>query len=615
VISKQQRAAALYRLIDRLADRISALERRADTLSNLRLLAAVVGIGATAVLFTFGAALGWGSLLVSVVVFGGLVWGHRRLTEAIHAHITWRGIKQAHLARLSLDWERIPMPPFRVAHTHMLETDLDLDNLHRLLNTATSRGGSARLRDWLIPVNPDAAHTAERQARAEELVSRPLFRDKLTLAAALAAEDLQQSGEGQSLSEWLAGETTAPGMGRWVVVLALLSVFNITSFFLNITGVTGGALLSVGLVAYASVFAWQYRRVFTLFEDALTIEGALRRLDAVTRHLESWNYAGMPHTAATVAPLLTGKPSARLRQVTRILSGASLRGNPILWLIINAVVPWDFFFGWRLNAIKGDLRDEVPAWLDVWHEIEATASLATFAYLNPAYTVPRIGGDLPAVFDATALGHPLIPDATRVTNDFMMTDLGDIVIVTGSNMSGKSSFLRTIGVNLCLAYAGARVCANGLDTVVFRPYTSIRVTDSLDDGISYFYAEVRRLKGLLEAVQQEDAPPVFFLIDEIFRGTNNRERLIGSRSFIRALAGLGATGLVATHDLELAKLPNVDEQVRNAHFREDIVDGLMVFDYKLRAGPSPTTNALRIMAMEGLPVEEGAVENARETAG
>jgi DNA mismatch repair ATPase MutS len=229
--------------------------------------------------------------------------------------------------------------------------------------------------------------------------------------------------------------------------------------------------------------------------------------------------------------------------------------------------------------------------------------VATFAYLNPEATFPQIA-DVPMRFAARQLGHPLIPDAQRICNDFSIGRMGDVVIVTGSNMSGKSSFLRTLGVNLCLAYAGAPVIAGQLEVSLFRLFTCIRVSDSLADGISYFYAEVRRLKALLSALEADDALPLFFLIDEIFRGTNNRERLIGSRSYIHALVGKHGVGVISTHDLELVKLADELEQITNYHFEDRVMDGRMEFDYLLRPGPSPTTNALKIMRQVGLPVVE-----------
>jgi DNA mismatch repair ATPase MutS len=236
----------------------------------------------------------------------------------------------------------------------------------------------------------------------------------------------------------------------------------------------------------------------------------------------------------------------------------------------------------------------LPIWLDTLHEIEALSSLANFAYLNPDYSYPeatatsagsadpRINGIAQTGFKAEGLGHPLIPAGKRIHNNFSFDEHSRIALITGSNMAGKSSFLRTLGL--------------------FRVFACIRINDSLTDGFSLFYAEVKRLKMLLSAVESDSSFPVLFLIDEIFRGTNNIERFIGSREFVRALAKLPTIGAVATHDLELAKLAEENEAISNYHFREEVKNGQMIFDYTLRSGPCPTTNALKIMSMAGLPV-------------
>jgi DNA mismatch repair ATPase MutS len=197
------------------------------------------------------------------------------------------------------------------------------------------------------------------------------------------------------------------------------------------------------------------------------------------------------------------------------------------------------------------------------------------------------------------LGHPLIAHEQRVCNDFTM-DTSKVTMLTGSNMSGKSSFLRTLGVNLVLANAGAVVTADSLQMSLFRIYTCIKVSDSLAEGYSYFYAEVRRLKALLDALEKPDLLPLFFLIDEIFKGTNNRERLLGSEAYIQALLGKHGTGAISTHDLELASLRGLS----NYHFADQVCDGQLTFDYKLQVGVSPSTNALRIMRLAGLPIRD-----------
>jgi len=170
-------------------------------------------------------------------------------------------------------------------------------------------------------------------------------------------------------------------------------------------------------------------------------------------------------------------------------------------------------------------------------------------------------------------------------------------------MAGKSSFLRTIGVNLVLAYAGGPTVAQTFSASWLRLFATIRVADSLSDGFSFFYAEVRRLSQLLTALRDDGERPLLFLIDEIFRGTNNRERLIGSRAYIQALTQASGLGAIATHDLELVQLAEETDKLVNVHFRDDVVNGRMAFDYKLHSGPCPTTNALKIMELAGLPID------------
>ena len=193
---------------------------------------------------------------------------------------------------------------------------------------------------------------------------------------------------------------------------------------------------------------------------------------------------------------------------------------------------------------------------------------------------------------------PIRSFATTLTVD----RFGRVLLLTGSNMSGKSTFLRTIGMNVVLANAGSAVVADFLRMRPMRPFTCIQVSDSVNDGISYFYAEVKRLASLLRALEHEHAHPQLSLIDEIYRGTNNRERWSGSRAFIEHAVGTRGIVVLSTHDLELAALADTVEDVRNLHFREEVYERHMEFDFVLREGPCPTTNALKLMEREGLPV-------------
>jgi hypothetical protein len=494
----------------------------------------------------------------------------------------------------------------------------------------------------LCTLSPAADVIHARQTLVRELIPLRRFRDRLTLSAVLAGPRRLQRESG-ALLNWLQ-QPSGGASFRTVIGLALLALVNIglVTGLLPVPAPLNSQVVAVTFGLYGLISIWNLRRMTDSFEQVLAVQATLRTLQAVLTYIETYRFS-QKKPAATIemlcAPLRSEavRPSAMMRRVTLIASATSLQSNGIVWLTLNAAVPWGLFFSFLLAQVKTKLATALPEWLDVWHELEALSALANFADLNPDYTfpevsglpsspqppspverrgsreadleVPRLGGEgfrvraEAPIFSGTALGHPLISDAQRVCNDFTINALGDVGLITGSNMAGKSSFLRTVGVNLCLAYAGGVVVADQMRTPLFRVFTCIKVTDSVTDGVSYFYAEVKRLKALLDALEQPDALPLCFLIDEIFRGTNNRERLIGSRAYLRALVGRNGLGLISTHDLELIALANELPALRNYHFAETISGDQMVFDYQLRAGPSPTTNALKIMKLAGLPVD------------
>ncbi|MDX1992459.1 MAG: hypothetical protein SF029_08720 [bacterium] len=603
---------ALENQLQRLDRRLRELYQRSDQFTRWRLSVFLVGAVISFAAASLENRLGLLAAVLFLAIFVGVARAHGQIKTAIQRFSLWKQIKAEHLARLRLDWERLPRPTvedFPPEHPFALDLDMIGErSVHHLLDTAISQGGSERLADWLLTTRPDLPTIQRRQTVLRTLIPLDTFRDKLTLSARMVSIGLREQFDGIRLLRWLEAQpadrvSVLRGTLSLLLPLAALHV----GLFLLSRLVTEGFLTQVwilALVAYLGVSVLQWRRLGGLFDEALRLRAELSRLEAVLHYVETSPHTRLPALRQVCAPFLEAdsRPSRQLRRVGRVLSAASLQRNPVLWLWVNLVFPWDVFFAYQLERSKRDLAEALPRWLDALHELEALNALATFAALNPGHVFPTLEPN--AVFKGAKLGHPLIPAATRVTNDFALDSLGRVVIITGSNMSGKSSFLRTLGVNLQLAYAGGVVAAEGFHAGLFRTFACIRVSDSVVDGFSYFYAEVRRLKALLLALREVDAQPLFFLIDEIFRGTNNRERLIGSRAYIRALVGGNGTGLISTHDLELVRLADDIPQIENRHFREEVHDGRMVFDYALRSGPSPTTNALKIMRLEGLPVEE-----------
>jgi len=566
-------------------------------------------------------------LLLAIFLFATVVYVHQRVNHSLHRFQLMQQIKRTHVARIQRDWQALPSAlQIELDYEHPFAADLDIlgpRSLHRLLDTTATKPGRMRLFAWLTTVDVPSLETiATRQACVRELIPRTLFRDRLTLQGQrLNRENLRRDEkpnehhqwQPDQLLAWLQEHRTPMNLQPWVWAMSLLALINWGLFTADFFGWLG-PLWRLSLALYAIFLFWHGETIAATFREAGAVRGELEQLMRIFRRLERYDYRNTPHLQQLCAPFQTAtiRPSHHLRRVARIAAATGVQGNPVIALILNVIAPWGLYFAWQLSKEKEELSDLLPTWLDCWAELEALCALATFGMLNPQSTFPTLqraavasqageSGTIP--FSVKQLGHPLLSPAEKVRNDFHFDALGNVVILTGSNMSGKSTFLKALALNLSLAYAGSPVDAAQLAVPRLRLFTCIKVSDSVTDGISYFYAEVRRLKALLDALETEDESPLFYIVDEIFRGTNNRERLDGSRAYIRALATQAGLGFVATHDLELVRLGDEISTITNYHFRDDIVDGRMVFDYQLRAGPSPTTNALKIMRHAGLPVD------------
>lgn len=609
---KTRRREQLAARGERIEKHLEELKRIEARYPWIRLAVFLAGAGATITAFsTYRGWVGWAILAFFLVLFLITALLHRKVLYSLRCFELLRRISLETQARARLDWAGIPRPAgFDPIKDHPFEFDLNITgerSLHQLLDTAASLGGSARLRGWLLQLVPDMPAVQTRQALLRELLPLSGFRGRMQLSGALITTGAGHRWDGEGLLRWLNQQGRQASLGWFVAGMAVLAAVNIGLFVLNVRGLLPAYWLGT-LALFWALQGLKYRETGELFNESYRLGRDLDQFRAVLAELEAYRYLAGSALQALCRPFWSGsrRPSASLRRLSVIVTAASFRSNPFLGLFLNTVLPWDLFFTYLLERYKAELREVLPTWLDRWYELEALLSLATFSRLNPEAAFPVIAdwsaGPEQPVFAGKQLAHPLIPAESRVGNDFRIQQLGQIFIVTGSNMSGKSTFLRTLGVNLCLAYAGSVVCAGEMSTRLFRLFTSINLSDSLSDGISYFYAEVRRLKALLSALGQDHPLPLFFLIDEIFRGTNNRERQVGSLAYTQALAGRNGTGLISTHDLELVHLADEIPGIQNYHFREDVSGGVMVFDYQLRPGPSPTTNALKIMALEGLPV-------------
>ena len=587
------------------------------TFTRWRLAIFLIGLVGTVTLYK----LDWyhsGNLGVGVflAIFITVAAHHNRVETRIHRLRQWKQIKLAHRARIALDWVAIPPRPGEAPKSHPYSTDLDLFGTHslaHLLDTTVSDHGRERLHSWLLNQPPPSSQWQTRQSLVKELAPRSLFRDRLTLEARLTGE---QEINGKRLAAVLEHPVGLPNLNALLVIQSLLACTTIALASATLFGQLPGYWM-FSFAAYALIY-FMTDQGEELLEHAVGLHHETERLAIVLGYLERHAQRQGTALASACVNLMDGaSPTLHLKRAARTLHAISIKAHPLVHLAVNALCPWDLWFTRQLIRTQHEIKNVLPQWLDCLAEVEAASALATFAYLHPDYAWPTpvtsIGeqNGTAAVLHATQLGHPLLSTKSRIANDVNLTGLGSIHLITGSNMSGKSTFLRTIGISLCLAQAGGPVCAQSFAWTWSRLACCVRVDDSLDAGLSFFYAEVKRLKTILDATKDTTAPLVLFLIDEIFKGTNNRERLIGSRAYITELSKGNGFGLVSTHDLELADLETTIPGLINAHFQESVSAGTLAFDYQLRSGPCPTTNALKIMELEGLPISSAHHDQAQ----
>jgi hypothetical protein len=516
-------------------------------------------------------------------------------------------LNQQGLARIARDWETLPeRAPPAWARGHAYADDLDLfgrPGLAQLLGPAATQPGHETLARWLLEPSAGAA-VRERQEAVAELARAVDLRHTVFAHGRQAAT--VRAGDIEAFLRWAEGPPT--GLSPAVAWAArILPVLTIAGMILDATGLIGPALWAWPLLASAALtFSGPGRRVRRLFSEAFAKEGMFRaypELFAV--------YSAAEFEAPLLRRLRAGLAAEgvtaheRLRGLDRLMNMADLRYSGTTYVPVQLLTMWDFHVFALMERWKRIAGPRVRAWLDMLGQLEALASLATLAHDEPEWVLPAIG-ECDALA-AERLGHPMLPPATRVDNDVAVGPPGTVLLVTGSNMSGKSTLLRAIGLNTVLALAGGPVCARALRMPVVDLRTSIHIEDSLVRGVSFFMAQLQRMKEIVSAADASSSSNgirVLYLLDEILQGTNTAERRIAATRVIRHLIDRGAIGAVTTHDLEIATDPALIAAADPVHFTETVEGAgggaTMSFDYLLRPGVATSTNALKLMEIVGL---------------
>jgi hypothetical protein len=576
-------------------DRIAIGGRRYVTISNLRL--AVAGIAAILLWFTAARGLlspAW--MLVPGVSFITLVVWHARVIRDAERAERAKRLYERGLDRIDGRWRGSGPDGARFESDHPYAHDLDLfgdGSLFQLYDTARTEIGEETLADWFRA--PAAADVVSgRQQAVAELRSMLEFRESVAVLAAEA-----EVGRTGALASWAGGP---PVYFRPAVPVLFVGCAAVTVALA--AACVAGWIEWIWVIAFillhrAVAFAWR-GQVARVLRGIATPERDLALLAALLDRVEREPFASPRLAALRSALLTTGTPpSRRIAELRRLISWLNSEDN-LLFRPVAAALLWHPIFAVAIARWHRAYGAAVVSWLAVVGELEALSALATQAYEHPDDPFPDVV-DGPPLFDAVALGHPLIAEAAAVRNDVALGGgHPHVLIVSGSNMSGKSTLLRAVGVNVVLALAGGTVRAREVRLSALALGANIRIDDSLQAGHSRFYAEILRIRAIVE--HAKDGWPVLFLLDEVLHGTNSHDRRIGAEAIVRALVSHGAIGLVTTHDLALAELTATLGSAANVHFADRIEDGRMTFDYRMRPGVVTRSNALELMRAIGLDV-------------
>jgi hypothetical protein len=582
--------------------RAEAHERAHRRVGNLRILLVVALVVLAILLGQSRAGVG---LALTILMLGLFVAAmlHDRILKARDRARRAMGFYQAGLDRLDGTWAKKSAAAgstsgasgteFLDPH-HPFASDLDLfgvGSLFELLNTAQTQGGRATLAAWLLtPATPEEIRA--RQEAVDELRPKLDLRERLGLIAAEARGWIRT----EALIAWAA----QPRLLKSNSVRAASFCLPLVSLALGFS--RQWPMFLAALTAQFALARFCRRSVRQVIREAGVAPRDLERLAEVLRCLENEPFQSERLRRMETESRRDGLSASQAMQRLGKLYAWLESSHNLLFAIICAFFLWETQFAFAIETWRARFGPKVEVWLRRLAEFEALSSLACYAYEHPADSFPEfLPSSAPARIEAAGLGHPFLPESQCVRNDIDLGPHNRLMIISGSNMSGKSTWLRAIGVNLVLASAGAPVRARKFRMTSVQIGASIRTTDSLHEGVSRFYAEIKRLGAIVKLAEQ--GIPLVFLLDEILSGTNSHDRRIGASCVARSLVQRGALGLITTHDLALTRIVEVLEPPgQNFHFEDQLLDGRMSFDYHLRPGIVEKSNALELMRAVGLDI-------------
>lgn len=518
-------------------------------------------------------------------------------------------INEQELLRFDNKLSGFPQGQNHLKYDHHYLADMDVFGSHslfQLLNRTTTESGSVMLANWLSEVAPTNI-IVERQQSILELQLQLKWRQDFQ-AAGLPFTNTEAAH--QQLLNWIEKkEHLLPKQRNYLIGSMFLAIlFTVFGTLFVINSFSQGFnfyLLHFLAVAFVNIFLLRKvapsaeEIIDDTYENVRVLGGYEQLAQSILSHKFQSDKLVKLQSGLKINDSSATKEIKRLRKILEAfqLRGTKKSDSNKFYLLFNSFWLLDIYYILKTENWKYKNRKHVYLWIDAISEFEVLSSLAGFAYSNPDFTFPEIAV-APYTLRFEKLGHPLIKSAARVCNDFTLEGEGQIAMITGSNMAGKSTFLRTIGVNLILAQMGAPCCAQSAEVSQLKMFTSMRTQDNLEEGVSSFYAELKRVEELLKLIKSGE--PIFFMLDEMFKGTNSQDRYKGGVSLIKQLSQLNAFGLISTHDLELAKLAGNHMIVSNYSFNSKISKGELLFTYNLDEGICTDFNASELMRKSGI---------------
>ncbi|AOT70779.1 MutS family DNA mismatch repair protein [Geosporobacter ferrireducens] len=592
--------------IEHYEKKSSKLLKEMNRVSHLRIFTAAAAV--FSMIFLSKTAINyvtWGIGFLFFIIFIYLVYMHHRMKSVNRYLIMLKEVNETSMKRINGEWKEFPdKGDVFQEEDHDFSKDLDIfgqGSLYQWTSTANTCMGKAKLAEMLTSPCKDKVQIEERQAAIQELAQKRWWRQRLQAESMLKGEEAQDIEE---LLQW--AENDHPLYSRtWVrIFLRLLPVVTTITLLLAFsTNLLARYIPLLLLAVHFFLLSYDVKKRTQELALIYRCKNSIKVYGKILSHFEKVHFESS-YLGSLKERLMDSRGVTAVAQIKKLegVVDQILNRNNMAFFPINLLVLWDYQCMLAVEDWKQQAGPMLRRYLEVIGEIEGLASLALIRYDYPQWVMPEIT-KTPSRLNAKTIGHPLLTNK-QVCNDVAIDTPAKVLLITGSNMSGKSTLLRTLGINLVLAYAGAPVCAKIMECSMLQIYTCMRISDNLEKSISSFYGELLRIKRIVEASKKDGQ--VFFLLDEIFKGTNSHDRHMGAKMLIQQLHHNNAIGLVSTHDLELGELEKESGQiVKNYHFQEHYRDNQIYFDYKLRPGISTTRNALYLMKMAGVEFEDG----------